>query len=66
MVLLSMLTLVLEPLGLPAEAVLVLFIVIDPIIGPFRALAIVHTSCAISTLILPKNSLSEIKEVAAN
>jgi proton glutamate symport protein len=65
-VLLSMLTLVLEPLGLPAEAVLVLFIVIDPIIGPFRALAIVHTSCAISTLILPKNRLSEIKEVAAN
>ena len=65
-VLLSMLTLVLEPLGLPAEAVLVLFIVIDPIIGPFRALAIVHTSCAISTLILPKNSSSEIKEVAAN
>ncbi|RIZ66388.1 MAG: dicarboxylate/amino acid:cation symporter [Methylococcales bacterium] len=65
-VLLSMLTLVLEPLGLPAEAVLVLFIVIDPIIGPFRALAIVHTSCAISTLILPKQNVSEIKEVAAN
>jgi len=65
-VLLSMLSLVLEPLGLPVEAVLVLFIVIDPIVGPFRALAIVHTSCAISTLILPKNKISEINEIATN
>lgn len=60
-VLLSMLSLVLEPLALPVEAVLVLFIVIDPIIGPFRALAIVHTSCAISTLVLPKHSLEKQK-----
>lgn len=53
-ILLSMLSLVLEPLNLPVEAVLVLFIVIDPIIGPFRVLAIIHTACAIITLILPK------------
>ena len=62
-VLLSMLSLVLEPLQLPVEAVLVLFIVIDPIVGPFRALAIVHTSCAINTLILPKQQIRQIKEV---
>lgn len=53
-ILLSMLSLVLEPLNLPVEAVLVLFIVIDPIIGPFRVLAIIHSACAIITLILPK------------
>ncbi|MDO9270193.1 MAG: cation:dicarboxylase symporter family transporter [Methylobacter sp.] len=53
-ILLSMLSLVLAPLNLPVEAVLVLFIVIDPIIGPFRVLTIVHTACAIITLILPK------------
>ena len=53
-VLLSMLTLVLGPLDLPGEAVLVLFIIIDPIVGPFRAAGIVHFSCAIITLILPK------------
>ncbi len=61
-ILLSMLSLVLAPLNLPVEAVLVLFIVIDPIIGPFRVLAIVHTSCAIITLILPKQKLEEIAE----
>ncbi len=55
LVLLSMLSLVLAPLGLPVDAVLVLFIIIDPIIGPFRVLAIVHTACAIITLVLPKN-----------
>ncbi len=62
-VLLSMLSLVLEPLGLPVEAVLVLFIVIDPIIGPFRVLAIVHTSCAISSLILPKHLIEKTTEI---
>jgi proton glutamate symport protein len=55
-VLLSMLSLVLAPLGLPVDAVLVLFIVIDPIIGPFRVLAIVHTACAVMTLIMPKQT----------
>jgi len=54
--LLTMLGLVLAPLGLPLDAVLVLFIVIDPIIAPFRVLAIVHTSCALTTIILPKNN----------
>jgi proton glutamate symport protein len=58
-VLLSMLGLVLVPLGLPVDAVLILFIVIDPIIGPFRVLAIVHTACAIVTLIIPKHPISE-------
>lgn len=55
-ILLSMLSLVLAPLNLPVEAVLVLFIVIDPIVGPFRVLAIVHTACAVITLILPKQA----------
>ena len=53
--LLTMLGLVLEPLGLPLDAVIILFIVIDPIIAPFRVLAIVHTACAITTVILPKH-----------
>ncbi|TRW90365.1 dicarboxylate/amino acid:cation symporter [Candidatus Methylobacter oryzae] len=59
-VLLSMLSMVLTPLNLPVEAVLVLFIVIDPIIGPFRVLAIVHTACAIVALILPKQHLEQL------
>ncbi len=63
-VLLSMLTLVLGPLDLPAEAVLVLFIIIDPIIGPFRVAGLVHFSCAIITLILPKQEPKLIDEQA--
>ena len=43
-----MLSLVLGPLGLPLDAVFILFVVIDPIIAPFRVLAIVYTSCAIT------------------
>jgi proton glutamate symport protein len=61
-VLLSMLSLVLTPLNLPVEAVLVLFIVIDPIISPFRVLAIVHTACAIVTLILPKQDTVQLAD----
>lgn len=64
-VLLSMLSLVLTPLNLPVEAVLVLFIVIDPIIGPFRVLAIVHTACAIVALILPKQHMAQIIDKSA-
>jgi proton glutamate symport protein len=58
-VLLSMLSLVLDPLGLPVDAVLVLFIVIDPVIGPVRVLAIVHTACAIMTLIMPSQRVAK-------
>ncbi len=51
---LTMLSIVLGPLGLPIEAVLVLFIVIDPIIAPLRVVASVHTACAIATVVIPK------------
>jgi proton glutamate symport protein len=59
-VLLSMLSMVLIPLNLPVEAVLVLFIVIDPIIGPFRVLSMVFAACAMSTLILANKNSSKI------
>jgi proton glutamate symport protein len=48
---LTMLGLVLEPLKLPLEAVLVLFIAIDPLMDPFRTLGIVHTGMAATALI---------------
>lgn len=41
---LTMLSIVIEPLGLPLDAVLVLFIVVDPIIDPFRTLCTVHSN----------------------
>ena len=48
---LTMLGLVLEPLQLPLEAVLVLFIAIDPIVDPFRTLGIVYTGMATTAVI---------------
>ncbi|WP_017299050.1 dicarboxylate/amino acid:cation symporter [Nodosilinea nodulosa] len=53
---LTMLGLVLEPLKLPLEAVLVLFIAIDPLMDPFRTLGIVHTGMAVTTLIADQES----------
>lgn len=53
--LLTMLGIVSGPLGVPLDAVLILFVVIDPVIAPFRVLAIVHSSCALITIIFPKN-----------
>ena len=52
--LLSMLAIVLAPLGLPFEAVIILFIVIDPIVAPFRVFTIVVSACAVTTMIMPK------------
>ena len=48
---LTMLGLVLDPLKLPLEAVLVLFVAIDPIMDPFRTLSIVHTGMAATSMI---------------
>lgn len=50
---LTMLGVVLTLLKLPFDAVLVLLIVIDPIVAPFRVLAIVHTACAATAVVIP-------------
>ena len=52
---LTMLGLVLDPLKLPLEAVLVLFIAIDPLMDPFRTLGIVHTGMAATSLIADRD-----------
>ncbi|MGC1308575.1 MAG: cation:dicarboxylase symporter family transporter [Phormidesmis sp.] len=48
---LTMLGIVLDPLSLPLEAVLVLFIAIDPLLDPMRTLGIVHTAMAVTSVI---------------
>jgi len=48
---LSMLSIVLDPLNLPMEAVLVIFMAIDPLIDPFRTFLIVYVNMAATTLI---------------
>ncbi len=51
LVTLSALSVVLQPLGLPLEAVLALFIAVDPILDPLRTLCTLHTSMAATAAI---------------
>ena len=51
---LVMFSVTLEPLGLPFGAMIVLFRAIDPVIQPFRTLGVVHTNCALVSLISKK------------
>jgi proton glutamate symport protein len=48
---LSMISIILNPLGLPVEAVLVIFMAIDPIIDPFRTFLIVYMNMAVTSLV---------------
>jgi len=52
---LSMLSIVLDPLNLPLEAVLIIFMAIDPIIDPFRTFLIVYVNMAATALIAKRN-----------
>lgn len=58
---LPMLAIVLEPLGLPIEAVLIIFIAIDPIIDPMRTMLIVLSNIAATSFITPKPQAVEAK-----
>ncbi len=51
---LTMMMMVLEPMRLPWEAVLALFIAIDSIADPLRTLLIVYPGCALTALIAEK------------
>jgi proton glutamate symport protein len=52
---LSMISIILNPLGLPVEAVLVIFMAIDPIIDPFRTFLIVYVNMAATSLIASRD-----------
>jgi proton glutamate symport protein len=51
---LSVISIVLSPLNLPVEAVLVIFMAIDPIIDPFRTFLLVYGNMSATTLIAEK------------
>lgn len=48
---LTMMGLVLTPLQLPLDAVLILFVAVDPIVDPFRTLMIVHSGVGVTSLV---------------
>jgi hypothetical protein len=51
---LSVISIVLSPLSLPVEAVLVIFMAIDPIIDPFRTFLLVYGNISATSLIADK------------
>jgi proton glutamate symport protein len=52
-----LISIVLEPVGLPLGAMLVLFYAVDPVLDPIRSLLIVYPGCAATALISPKASI---------
>ncbi|MCU0569923.1 MAG: dicarboxylate/amino acid:cation symporter [Oculatellaceae cyanobacterium Prado106] len=56
---LTMMDLVLAPLKLPLEAVLVLFIAVDPLMDPFRTVGIVQTGMAATAAIAPLKTAAQ-------
>ena len=56
---LTMLSIVLSPLGLPLDAVLVLLIAIDPLINPFRTLTIVGTSITVTSFVSEQTNVED-------
>ncbi|MDF2810883.1 MAG: sodium:dicarboxylate symporter [Microvirga sp.] len=56
----TLLSMVFEPLGLPLEAALVLFIAIDPLVDIIRTVAIVYPNCAaVAVVCCPEEGWSE-------
>jgi proton glutamate symport protein len=47
----SMISIVLQPLGLPAQAIIVLLIAVDPLIDPIGTVSNIHTNATISVLV---------------
>jgi adenylate cyclase len=56
----SLIGIALGPLNLPVEAVLVIFMAIDPIIDPFRTLLLVYANIAVTTVVADRGSPSQM------
>ncbi|MCL2230325.1 MAG: dicarboxylate/amino acid:cation symporter [Treponema sp.] len=52
---LPLLGIILKPLNLPLEAVLIVFMAIDPVIAPFRSFLACYINIAVATLIVKRN-----------
>jgi len=60
-----LIALVAEPLKLPFEAAIVLFIAVDPIIDIFRTVVLVYGNCALTSMIAPRAKSREAVEPQA-
>ncbi len=59
---LPMLSLILDPLGLPVESILVVFMAIDSLIDPMRTFLIVYTNIATTALISERGQTEKVTE----
>lgn len=62
---LSVIGIVLAPLGLPVEAILVILMAIDPIVDPMRTFLLVYVNMCVSSLVAGKASSEPLPEEAA-
>ena len=60
---LPMISLILDPIGLPVESILVVFMAIDSLIDPMRTLLIVYVNVATTALVSSKNKKKKKNEV---
>ncbi|MDR1362451.1 MAG: cation:dicarboxylase symporter family transporter [Spirochaetaceae bacterium] len=58
----SVISIALGPLNLPVEAVLVIFMAIDPIIDPFRTLLLVYANIATTAVIVDRDTSPQAEE----
>ncbi|MBN9343460.1 MAG: hypothetical protein BGO76_02840 [Caedibacter sp. 38-128] len=58
----ALISIILEPLGLPLGAVFVLLITVDVIADPLRTLAIIYPNCAATSLLAKKEDLTSLKK----
>ena len=60
---LPMISLILDPIGLPVESILIVFMAIDSLIDPMRTLLIVYVNIATTALVSSKQDNTEIRKV---
>jgi proton glutamate symport protein len=62
---LSMIAIILQPLGLPVDVAVILLAAIDPIVDPVLTMVNVHANCATTAMVAKKESAPTIEEALA-
>ena len=60
---LPMISLIMDPIGLPVESILVVFMAIDSLIDPMRTLLIVYVNIATTALVSSKKKKGQVEEI---
>lgn len=63
---LPMISLILDPIGLPVESILIVFMAIDSLIDPMRTLLIVYSNIATTALVSSKQDTEDLESAFAS